>query len=158
MTENLNPHSGGIKYQYFVDKVPYECEEAHLTGIQIKSRLPEDLRVKPLYLEGHGDPHPFLITEESRVSFDEGPKFFSTKVEEKWVYFVDGKEFEAKESSLTGADIRKNLTEEKRGYALYLEGLGNEPDQLVNDSTCISLEKHRQHRLYTVPPASFGRQ
>ena len=157
MADNPSEKHEG-KYHFFVDKARYDCAEAHLTGAAIKSLLPPDKRAKPLYLEGHGDPHPFLITDETRVSFEEGPKYFRTELEDKWDYFLDGEKFEVHEPSLMGAEVRKKLPEPKRAYAIYLEGLGNEPDQLVNDNTCISLEKGKQYRFYTVPPATFGMQ
>ena len=145
------------KFHYFVDGEKYESDEAHLTGAVIKSRLPEPKRSEPLYLEGHGDPQPILITDDTRVSLDEGPKYFSTTLEkEHYFYFVDGEKYESDEAQITGAVIISRLPEPKRTYALYIEGQGNEPDQLIKPETSISLEKHKQHRLYTVPPASFG--
>ncbi len=75
--------------------------------------------------------------------------------EHKFIYFVDGDKFEANEANTTGALIKVKLSEAKRGYALYLEGHGNDPDTLINDDTSVSLEKGSKH-FYTVPPASFG--
>jgi hypothetical protein len=77
---------------------------------------------------------------------------------EKYFYFVDGEKFEDDDEFTTGAIIKSRLPEAKRGYALYLEGHDNDPDQLIIDDTSISLEKDKgPKRFYTVPPASFGR-
>jgi len=76
--------------------------------------------------------------------------------EPKYHYSVDGQKFDSDVPSITGAEIRTKLSPDKRNYALYLEGQGNEPDRLIKDDTSVALEKHQQHRLYTVPPASFG--
>lgn len=73
----------------------------------------------------------------------------------KYHYFVDGEKYEIDEANTTGASIKVKLPEAKRGYALYLEGHGNDPDTLINDETSISLDKGAKH-FYTVPPASFG--
>lgn len=78
------------------------------------------------------------------------------KHEEKYLYFVDGVEYETHEEHITGAIIKSKLPEAKRGYALFLEGHGKHPDQLINDDTSITLEKNKPKRFYTVPPASFG--
>jgi len=73
----------------------------------------------------------------------------------KYIYFVDGDKFETNDANTTGALIKVKLPDAKRGYALYLEGHGNDPDTLINDDTSVSLEKGSKH-FYTVPPASFG--
>ena len=73
----------------------------------------------------------------------------------KYNYFVDGEKFEADEPTITGALIKLKLPEAKRSYALFLEGHGNDPDELINDDTTVSLDKGTKH-FHTVPPASFG--
>ena len=73
----------------------------------------------------------------------------------KYIYFVDSDKYENDEPNTTGALIKVKLPEAKRGYALYLEGHGNDPDTLINDDTSVSLEQGAKH-FYTVPPASFG--
>lgn len=72
----------------------------------------------------------------------------------KYSYFLDGEKIDSDTSSITGANVRAKLPPEKVGYALYLEGHGNDPDKLVNDSDSFSLEK--KLRFYSVPPATFG--
>jgi hypothetical protein len=79
----------------------------------------------------------------------------NAKGNRKYLYFVDAIKFEVDDSTITGASIKVKLPEEKRSYALYLEGHGNDPDQLINDDSSISLEQGAKH-FYTVPPASFG--
>jgi len=75
----------------------------------------------------------------------------------KYFYLVDGEKFETDESSITGASIKAKLAPEKRGYALYLEGHGGDPDKLVNDGDSVTLEKDKgPRRFYTVPAATFG--
>jgi hypothetical protein len=79
------------------------------------------------------------------------------KPKENYFYFVDGEKFESDEAFTTGSIIKSRLLEAKRGYALYLEGHDNDPDQLINDDTSVSLEKDKgPRRFYVVPPASFG--
>jgi hypothetical protein len=80
------------------------------------------------------------------------------KPKENYEYFVDNKKYESESANTTGAIIKSHLPEEKRGYALYLEGQGKDPDQLINDDTSVSLEKDKggPKRFYTVPPANFG--
>ena len=76
---------------------------------------------------------------------------------DKYFYFVDGEKFDSENEFTTGAIIKSRLAENKRGYSLYLEGQGNDPDTLIADDTSINLEKEKgPKRLYTVPPASFG--
>jgi hypothetical protein len=73
----------------------------------------------------------------------------------KYNYFVDGQKFETEDSSITGALIKLKLPEAKRSYALYLEGHGNDPDELISDDITVDLDKGAKH-FHTVPPASFG--
>ena len=76
---------------------------------------------------------------------------------EKFSYFVDGEKFENGTESTTGAVIKSKLPESKRGYALYLEAHGNDPDLQIADTDTVSLEKEKgPKRFYTVPPANFG--
>lgn len=80
-----------------------------------------------------------------------------TEVKHKIFYFVDGEKFETNEPNTTGAIIKSKLPVDKRGYSLFLQGQGNDADQLINDDTSVNLESgHAPKRFYTVPPASFG--
>lgn len=72
-------------------------------------------------------------------------------------YFVDNVKYETDLPSITGALIKAKIPNFDPTYALFLEGVGNEPDQLVNDDTVVPLDKdHGPRRLHTVPPATFG--
>lgn len=155
MTTEPEHHEHHEEYHYFVDKIRYEFNEAHISGAAIKSKLPEDKRLDSLFLvEANGEER--LINDDATVSLKEGPKHFVTK-KLRFVYFVDGEKYESDEPHTTGAIIKSKLPEAKRTYALYLEGNGKEPDQLINDDTSISFERGREaKRFYTVPPASFG--
>lgn len=73
----------------------------------------------------------------------------------KYFFFLDSQKYESPTSSVTGAEVRAKLPPEKKGYAIYLEMHGGEPDQLVADTATFSLEKTPLH-FYSVPPANFG--
>jgi hypothetical protein len=73
----------------------------------------------------------------------------------KYNYFVDNDKYESESPTITGALIKVSLPESKKTYSLYLEGHGNDADQLINDNDTVSLEQGAKH-FYTVPPASFG--
>lgn len=73
----------------------------------------------------------------------------------KYFYFLDGHKIESDVSSITGATVRSELSPEKRGYAIFLESQGQDPDKQVEDSESLSLE-NPPLRFYSVPPATFG--
>lgn len=73
----------------------------------------------------------------------------------KYFYFLDRVKIESSTSSVSGAEIRAKLPPEKRGYAIYLESHGKDPDKLVQDTDGFSLEKEPLH-FYSVPSATFG--
>ncbi len=88
---------------------------------------------------------------------DDKPKDHAEK-HEKFFYFVDNVRYETDNSTLTGAQIKARIPNFDASYALYLEGPGDQPDQLIADDTSVSLEKEKgPRRFYTVPPATFGR-
>ncbi len=75
----------------------------------------------------------------------------------KYIFFVDNKKYETTKSNLTGAEIKAMITDFDPNYALYLESPGDDPDELIQDSTSISLDTDKgPRRFYTVPPANFG--
>jgi hypothetical protein len=80
------------------------------------------------------------------------------KPNQKYFYFVDGEKFDSDVSTTTGAIIKSRLPESKRGYALYEESHGNDPDQLINDDTNVLLDEPKRgpKHFYTVPAATFG--
>jgi hypothetical protein len=86
----------------------------------------------------------------------DGPKHLLAK-HKVYIYFVDGEKYESDRAHTTGRIIKSKLPEAKRTYALYLEGHGKHPDELINDDTTVSFEHDKEpKRFYTVPPASFG--
>jgi len=148
------------KYHYFVNKERYEWHEVHITGKEIKAHLHGEKHDVELFLieehEGHEHEHP--VQDDTQVSLKDGPKHFVAKHKEHkvYIYFVDGEKYESDRAHTTGRIIKSKLPEAKRTYALYLEGQGKEPDQLINDDTTVSFECEGHKRFYTVPPASFG--
>ena len=81
------------------------------------------------------------------------------KKEDKYFYFVDNVKYETESSALTGAQIKAQIPNFNSTYALYLELPGDEPDQLITDTTTVTLEKEKgPKRFYTVPPATFGKR
>jgi hypothetical protein len=77
--------------------------------------------------------------------------------DEKYSYFVDGVKYDWGQEKVTGAQIRAQLPDSHKTYGLFLEGNGKDPDQKIEDSTVVNLEKEKgPRRFYTVPPATFG--
>lgn len=74
---------------------------------------------------------------------------------DKYHFFVDNKKYDTDRSSLTGQEI-KAAASVPADYQLFLEQVGNAPDQAVSDTTTIVLENPPKH-FYAVPPATFGR-
>jgi hypothetical protein len=76
----------------------------------------------------------------------------------KFFFFVDKAKYENDSSSITGAEIRQKVPNLDPSYSLFVEGHGNDPDKLVQDTDSFDLERHGQGPLmfYTVPPAAFG--
>jgi len=78
--------------------------------------------------------------------------------EKDFFFFVDNVKYETEKSTLTGAEIKAMITGFDPSYQLFLEGPGDDPDELITDSKSVSLEKEKgPRRFYTVPPANFGR-
>lgn len=72
-------------------------------------------------------------------------------------FFVDNKKYETTKETLTGAEIKAMIPGFDPNYSLFLEGSGDDPDTLIQDSTSVSFEKEKgPKRFYTVPPANFG--
>lgn len=108
-----------------------------------------------LHPDGREGEH--LENLDQSVHLRDGLKFDVRKrAGKKYLYFVDGDQFESVDAHITGAIIKSKLSEAKREYALYLEGHGSEPDRLINNDTTIDLKGKEPKRFYTVPPASFG--
>jgi hypothetical protein len=142
---------------YFVNDEQYVSKEPEITGAAIKAKLPEPKRAEALFLvEGDGEHKTYRrVADDTKESLKGEPKIFVTQQKE-YFYYVDGMEYESAEDHTTGAIIKSKLPESKRGYALYEEGHGNEPDKLIDNSTSVTLEKHKPKRFYTAPPATAG--
>ena len=76
--------------------------------------------------------------------------------QDKYIFFIDGKEIVTEHSSLTGQEI-KAMARIPGEYQLFLEKEGDEPDQAISDDDAVDLSKPNKH-FYAVPPATFGRQ
>ena len=74
--------------------------------------------------------------------------------QDKFRFFVDGKEFETEQPSLSGRDI-KVQAEISGDYQLFLEADDDKPDQSISDDEAVSLSGDKKH-FYSVPPATFG--
>jgi hypothetical protein len=70
-------------------------------------------------------------------------------------YFVDGEKYNSEQSLITGAFIISLLPNFEIGYSLFEEKSGNSPDELIQETTTVSLDNGAKH-FYTVPPATFG--
>lgn len=60
-------------YHFFVNGVKYETDQAKLTGLQIKARVPNWDANHDLVLEGHGDAADQVIADETVVRLDVTP-------------------------------------------------------------------------------------
>ena len=76
--------------------------------------------------------------------------------QDKYIFFIDGKEIVTEHSSLNGQEI-KAMARIPGDYQLFLEEEGDSPDQAVSDGFAISFSGPTKH-FYAVPPATFGRQ
>jgi hypothetical protein len=76
---------------------------------------------------------------------------------EKYFYFVDGAKYESDVPEMTAADIKARLPNAEAGDKLSIDGHGDEPDRLLNDTDVVDLRKDKGPvRLTLVPSASFG--
>ena len=152
--ENERPRD---KYSYFVDGDKYESDEARTTGATIKSKLPEAKRDCMLFEEEQGNQPDKEIFDATDVILDKDkPNRFCAIPKPKYIYLVDGVKYESDQQHITGAIIISKLPESKRGYALWEEGHGNEPDKQILPDTTVTLERERPKRFYTVPAATAG--
>lgn len=149
------------KYEYVLNGERFHWDKPEITGWEVKSRLPHEGRNSELFLikESDGKRELEPVRDDQTVLLKDGVKHFEAKPKEhhEFIYFVDGDKYVSDRAHTTGRDIKSKLPEAKRGYALYLEGHGKQPDQLINDETTVSFEHEKEpKRFYTVPPASFG--
>ncbi len=74
----------------------------------------------------------------------------------KFKFFVDAKPYETDQVSLTGAQIKATASVQAN-YQLFLEEVGDRPDQAISDGETVNLEHEpRPKHFYAVPPATFG--
>ena len=74
----------------------------------------------------------------------------------KYKFKVDDKEFEVSRPTITGAEIRQ-IAAVPPAYQLFLEVHGNTEDRLIGNNDVVDLAAPGVEKLYTVPPATFGR-
>ncbi len=135
--------------------------EVHTRSLTVQEIL-DDAGLKPasdyylIEVEPGGQGEVKYEKPNETVELHGGEHFIAMRRKEEYIYFVDGERFESEQAYTTGAIIKSKLPEAKRGYALYLEGHGSEPDVLINDDTSVDLKGKEPKRFYTVPPASFG--
>jgi hypothetical protein len=73
-----------------------------------------------------------------------------------FVFFVGKERFETHRHELTGAEIKATVPHWQTGYALELEGQGDEPDRIIGDHEIVRLHRHHSLHFIAVPPATFG--
>ena len=73
-----------------------------------------------------------------------------------FVFFVGKERFETYEHRLTGARIKARVPDWQAGYALELEGHGDESDRIIADHEVVELHKGHPLHFIAVPPATFG--
>ena len=74
--------------------------------------------------------------------------------ETEFEFFVNGKRFAVPTSQILGVQVRAIAALDPQ-VSMVIEGIGNEPDHVLEDDTKISLE-HRAVRVYTRPPTMMG--
>jgi hypothetical protein len=148
------------KFEYVLNGERFHWDKPEITGWEIKSRLPHEGRDVELFLiKEAGDKRDLEpVRDDQSISLKDGPKHFETKKKHhEYIYLVDSDRYLSETAHTTGRIIKSKLPEAKRSYALYLEGHGKHPDELINDDTSVSFEHEKEpKRFYTVPPASFG--
>jgi hypothetical protein len=77
-----------------------------------------------------------------------------TEHAKEFKFFVDAKQYESAEKSLTGAAIKAKAGVPPT-YQLFLEEEGDTPDRPISDGEGVDLEGREKH-FFAVPPATFG--
>lgn len=78
------------------------------------------------------------------------------ETKKSYKFFVDGKQFETDQQSITGQQLR-TIAQIPPNVGIFLEEHGhNQPDRQITDTTSIDLGKPGVEKFYTVPPATFG--
>ena len=76
--------------------------------------------------------------------------------QDKYIFYIDGKEITTEHSSLTGQEI-KEMARISGEYQLFQEEEGDNPDRAISDGGAVDLSEPTKH-FYAVPPATFGRR
>ena len=142
------------KYIFFIDGKEFVTEHSSLTGKEIKAMasIPGEYQ---LFLGKKGDEPNQAISDGDNISLSKPDKhFYIEPYQDKYIFFIDGKEFVTEHPSLTGQEI-KAMASIPGEYQLFLEKKGDEPDQAISDGLTVSLSKPDKH-FYAVPPATFG--
>lgn len=82
-----------------------------------------------------------------------------TATKAKYFYFVGETKYETDQETITGAQIKARIADLESGTGLSLEGHGNDPDRMINDTDTLSLDIGHGHgplHFTLVPPATFG--
>ena len=77
-----------------------------------------------------------------------------TEHQKHYRFFVDAKQYETDQKSLTGAEIKQKASVTQT-YQLFLEEEGDTPDKPISDTEAVNLEGREKH-FFAVPPATFG--
>lgn len=72
-------------------------------------------------------------------------------------FFVADKKYETDQQVLTGRQIKAMIDNFPAGYALWLDGHGQDPDRLIGDDTAVDFEAHKgTEHFHLTPPGNFG--
>ncbi len=72
----------------------------------------------------------------------------------RFIFWVDGAQFSHDIHTISGAQIRAMVPRLDPEHQLWMEGIGDAPDQKIEHMAAVSIEENRT-RFYTVPP-TFG--
>ena len=81
----------------------------------------------------------------------------TTTQAKKFKFKVNDQEFESDSATITGREIRQ-LAQIPSGYQLFQELKGQREDRMIGDDDTVNLAEPGIEKLYTVPPATFGRR
>ncbi len=77
----------------------------------------------------------------------------------KYTYFVAETKYETEQQVMTGRQIKDGIVNFPVGYALWLDGHGQDPDRLIGDDTAVDFEAQKgTEHFHLSPPGNFGCQ
>jgi hypothetical protein len=128
-----------------------------VTNAECPEDVPDDLE-KALEDLKHAEAE---LTEARKLErcADEDIRKAEKEIEEAarpYVFFVGKEKFETHHRRLAGAQIKAMVPNWQAGYALEVEGHGDEPDRIIADHEVVELHKHHPLHFISVPPATFG--